>query len=107
MGETKKKGRSRRKSRRVMQHRLSIMAISCVIVMLTAVLMVGSISLNKKNEKYKLQEAKLEALILEEEARAEEIAELEEHVKTNEYVEEVAKDKLGLVYPDELYFESE
>lgn len=112
MGEIKnrengKKSRRARRSKRVMQHRLSVMAISCVIVMLAVVLMFGSISLHKKNEKYKAQEAKLQMQIAEEDERAKEIEELEAYVGTDEYVEDVAKDKLGLVYPDEIIFEAE
>ena len=42
-----------------------------------------------------------------EELRAEEIDELEEYVGTDEYVEDVAKEKLGLVYPNEILFEAE
>ena len=45
---------------------------------------------------------------LEEEERLDkEIDALEEYVGTDEYVEDVAKDKLGLVYPNEILFEAE
>ena len=37
--------------------------------------------------------------------RAEELKEYEKYVKTDEYVEEVAREKLGLVYKDEIIFE--
>ena len=42
-----------------------------------------------------------------EEMRAEEIEELEDYVGTKEYIEDVAKDKLGLVHPNEILFEAE
>ena len=51
--------------------------------------------------------AELEEQIEEEQARAKEIAELEKYVGTDEYVEEVAKEKLGLVYEDEIIFKAE
>lgn len=41
-----------------------------------------------------------------EERRAEEIEELEAYTKTKKYVEDVAKEKLGLVYEDEVIFKS-
>ncbi len=107
MEEKRKKGRGQRRNKEVMQHRFSIIAISCVLVMLTGVLMLNSISLYKKNEKYKVQEAELKEQLLAEEERSKEIDELEEYIFTDEYAEEVAKDKLGLAYPDELYFEAE
>ena len=39
--------------------------------------------------------------------RAEDLKEYEKYTKTAAYVEEVAKDKLGLVYEDEVVFQAE
>lgn len=103
----KRKGRAVRRSNYARYHRVSVLSISGVIIMLIAVLGVGSISLREKNENYKEQEAKLEAQLQEEQARAEEIEELEEYVGTDEYVEDVAKEKLGLIYPNEILFKAE
>jgi cell division protein DivIC len=105
MKKEKKKRVSAR--RRVLEHRLSILLISCVIVILGVTLSVASISLHKKNKAYKTQEAELERQLEEEALRAEEIEELEEYVGTDEYIEDVAKDKLGLVHPNEILFEAE
>ena len=105
MKKTKK--RNVRMRRRVLQHRLSIRLFSGVIVVLAVMLSVASISLHTKNQNYKAQEAELEKQLQAEEARAEEIKELEEYVGTDEYIEDVAKDKLGLVYPNEILFEAE
>lgn len=103
----KAKKRNTRMRRRALEHRLSILLISCVIVVLGITLSVASISLHKKNQNYKVQEAELEKQLEEEELRAEEIDELEEYVGTDEYIEDVAKEKLGLVYPNEILFEAE
>lgn len=103
----KAKKRSARVRRRMLEHRLSILLISCVIVVLGVTLSVASISLHKKNQEYKVQEAELEKQLEEEKLRAEEIDELEEYVGTDEYIEDVAKEKLGLVYPNEILFEAE
>lgn len=54
-----------------------------------------------------MQEVELEKQLEEEALRAEEIEELEGYVGTDEYVEDVAKDKLGLVYPNEILFQAE
>lgn len=100
-----KKGKKRSaRSKENMQHRLSMILVSCVIVILTGMISVASISLQKKNQAYKAQEAELEKQIEAEEARAEEIEEMEDYVGTDEYVEDVAKDKLGLAYPNEILF---
>ena len=42
-----------------------------------------------------------------ENARTEELKELETYTKTKKYAEEVAKDKLGLVYDNEIVFKEE
>lgn len=105
MKKTKKK--NVRLRRRALQHKLSILLISGVVVILGITLWGASISLNAKKQEYKAQEAELEKQLKEEEARSEEINELEEYVGTDEYVEDVAKDKLGLVYPNEILFEAE
>lgn len=105
MKKTRK--RNIRARRRVLEHRLSILLIVCVIVVLGLTLSVASISLHKKNKAYKAQEAELERQLEEERLRAEEIEELEEYVGSDEYIEDVAKDKLGLVHPNEILFEAE
>ena len=105
MEKTKK--RSVRTRRRVLQHKLSILLISGVVLILGVTLSVASVSSRAKNQDLKAQEAELEEQLQAEKAKSEEIDELEEYVGTDEYVEDVAKDKLGLVYPNEILFEAE
>ncbi len=59
---------------------------------------------NQKNYDYKSEEERLKAEISEQEAKKEQLAELEEEMKTLKYVEKVAREKLGLMYPDEIIF---
>ena len=104
MKSTRKRGA---RARRQLQHRGSMILISAVVVILMVTLSVASISLHAKNSTYKEQEAELEAELEKEKSRSEEIDELAEYVGTDEYVEDVAKEKLGLVYPNEIIFEAE
>ena len=67
---------------------------------------VGGIRLRQKNYAYQERENSLMEQIEAEERRAEEIEELEAYTKTKKYVEDVAKEKLGLVYEDEVIFKS-
>ena len=106
MGSTKRKKRKSRAKNYALQHKISVLSISCVIVLLAIILSVASISLREKNDSYKAQETELEAQLKEENARAEEIDALEEYVGTDEYVEDVAKEKLGLVNPNEILFKA-
>ena len=90
-----------------LQHRISVISISCVVVLLAVVLSIGSISMQEKNRAYKAQEAELLEQINNEIAREEEIEELEEYVGSDEYVEDVAKEKLGLINPNEIIFQAQ
>lgn len=42
--------------------------------------------------------------IAEQESRSDSLDEYKKYVKTKKYVEEIAKEKFGLIYPDELVF---
>lgn len=105
-----KRKRVKRKSvraHRTSQHKLSILLITGVLVILGGILAVESISLHKENQNYIAQEIELERQLEVEAVLSEEMDELEEYVGTDEYVEDVAKEKLGLVYPNEILFEAE
>ena len=93
--------RRRRKHR---GNRLGILSISAVVAIMMVSLSVQSNGLKKKLATYEDQVVTLQQQIEAEDARTEEIEELEEYKQTTEYVEEVAKDKLGLVYEDEIIF---
>lgn len=85
----------------------SIVSISAVIVLLVVILFISGISLQEKNRNYKAKEAELMAELEEARIRAKEIEELQEYVGTDTYVEDVAKEKLGLINPNEILFKVE
>lgn len=64
-------------------------------------------SLDIESAKYKKQIGELEKKIEKEEKRSEEIKNYQEYVETKEYIEEVARERLGLVYKDEIIFKAE
>ena len=77
----------------------------CFIVMILLVsLSVQSHGLKEKLNVYAAQKEELQQKIDSETARTDEIKKLEEYKNTKEYVEGIAKDKLGLVYKDEIIF---
>ena len=77
-------------------------AITMVIVSVVLVLCASATSSYAKNEEYKEREIKLQAQLNEERERTKEIEAYKEYTKTDEYVEGIAREKLGLVYPDEI-----
>lgn len=64
-------------------------------------------SLKQRNNEYIVIEQELQEQIDAELARAEEIDELKAYVGTDEYIESVAKEKLGLAYKNEILFRAE
>ncbi len=102
MGDTKRRRPKRHRKRRMQRHKRSVLAVSAVVMLLFAVVSVNSISLKSKEKEYLGQEQDLEQQIEEEKARAEEIEELREYVGTDQYVEDVAREKLGLVHENEI-----
>ncbi len=96
--------------RRRRKKRSNLKAMLCISVV-AALLLIGfthkSQGLIKKNAEYAAKESILRAELEKEKQRAEEIEELQAYMQTDEYVEKVAKDKLGLVYKDEILFRPE
>ena len=102
MKDTRRNSRKRRSRRRTNQHKLSVLVITGVILLMTALVVVGGISLRAKEKSYLAQETELKKQIDEEKARSQEIDDMEAYVGTDEYVVEIAKEKLGLVNENEI-----
>lgn len=79
---------------------------SNIIVFVVAVfcIVVGIYSINLKKQSEELEEKKtnLEEQLASEEQRTKDLEELEKYMQTKKYMEEVARERLGLVYPDEI-----
>ena len=81
---------------------MAIIGITLVVFSLGVVVNVKSASMKKKNLEYQEREAFLQQQYDQETNRAEELKEYQVYVQTKQYIEEVAKQKLGLVKPDEI-----
>ena len=93
--------RSHTKQRRPSPYKRSVLMILSVLCLLSGV---HAVKLHAKNTAYKQQEAELKTQIKSEQARAEEIKEYEQYVQTDDYMKEIAEDKLNLVDPNEIVF---
>lgn len=93
--------------RKKKENRMSMILVTMAILMLLVVVSFKSVELRRKQESYAERIEQLNTQIEGEQQRAEEIAEYEKYTKTKKYVEEVAKDKLGLIYDGEIIFKSE
>lgn len=89
------------------QNRFSMFLVSVVVLMILIAVSVRSMELQKKLDTYTARQEQLEKQIEAEEQRTKEIEEYRKYTQTKKYAEEVAKDKLGLVYEDEILFKQE
>ncbi len=81
---------------------MTVTVLALVIIM--AVVGFHSISLRPKEAQYAAREQELLQLMEQEEKRTEELKQFETYTKTKKYAEEVARDKLGFVYDNEIIF---
>lgn len=89
------------------QNRTGMLLVTTVVVMMLIVVTVKGIELTEKRAAYMAKEEALMQQIEAEQARTEEIKEYEKYTQTKKYVEEIAKNKLGLVYEGEIIFKDE
>lgn len=97
---------ARRKQRKKRDGKIGILLISFMVLCLSAVIAYKGQELKIKNEAYIAKETALIGQIQAEEERTEELRERSKYVKTKKYIEEVAREKLGLIYEDEIIFKA-
>lgn len=84
-----------------------MIAIVLVVLVLLGWLMSKTNDLQERLAVYDAKAATLQEEIEEEQARTEEIDKLKRYMQTDEYAEEVAREKLGLVKDNETVFKKE
>lgn len=92
----------RKKHRKNWNSRLPLLGITLVVGVLAFAVGIRSQSLREKEQTYLMREDTLNRQIEQESERTEELDERKVYVKTKQYIEEVAREKLGLVDPDEI-----
>lgn len=100
-----KMGKVRRKTRHRdsrWANRMTLFGATFVVLLLAVVVHIRGNELKEKNMEYYDKEIILESQVAEESKEAEELAQEQIYVQTKEYIEKMAKEKLGLVYPDEI-----
>lgn len=85
----------------------TVLGIIILCLVLCGTVTYKKIVLKKQSVAYAAQIEQLEKEEQEQEERKEELKSFEEYVKTDEYIEEIARDKLGLVNEGEIVFEPE
>ena len=85
---------------------MAMVLVTMVVLVMMLVVAVNNHQLKTKLATYQHREEALREQIAQEEKRTEEIREFEKYTKTKKYIEEVAREKLGLVYEDEILIQS-
>lgn len=98
----RKTRRTVRKKRERLSSRMSLMGIIFVVISLAVVVNFRGAALREKDLAYQIREENLNRRLEEEKERARKLEEERIYVQTKEYIEKVAKEKLGLVNPDEI-----
>lgn len=104
MSETRK---SVRKKKERLGNRMALVGITFVVISLAVVVNFRGASLREKDLAYQIKEENLARQVEEEKERAAKLEEERIYVQTKEYIEKVAKEKLGLVNPDEILLKPE
>lgn len=96
-------GRRRRKN----NNRAGKICISMIVIAFVTVMSVQIVKIYQKDQEYMEKQAQLEAELSDEEERKAELTEYEAYTKSQQYVEDVAKSKLGMAYENEIIFKEE
>ncbi|MCR5254747.1 MAG: septum formation initiator family protein [Acetatifactor sp.] len=89
------------------QNRVSMFLVTLVVGILLIVVSVRKAGLKDQLEGLQHRKDQLDAEITAEEQRSLDIEEYRKYTQTDAYKEEIARDKLGLVYPDEIIIKKE
>ncbi len=81
--------------------------IALVVLALFVVFFFKERDLNAKKMELELKKQEKTAALKEEKERTRELENRKAYMQTTKYIEELARKKLGLVYPDEIIFKEE
>ncbi len=88
-------------------NRAGKICISMILIVFVIAMSVQIVKIYQKDQELIETQAEREAQLEEETARQQELEEYEAYTQTNEYIEDVAKSKLGLAYDNEIIFKEE
>ena len=94
--------RTKRKKKERLGNRLALVGITFVVLSMAVVVNMRSASLKQRDLEYQMKEESLRNQLAQEEQRAAKLEEERVYVQTKQYIEKVAKQKLGLVKPGEI-----
>lgn len=97
----------KKRKKRMNQNGIAMLSITFVVGVLFIAMMTMSLNLQQQISDCKTEMKEVQSQIDEENERTKEIDETKERMDTDEYVAEVAREKLGLVKNNEIVFKEE
>ena len=102
-----KQGKQERLKKQRRSNIIAMLAAIAVVFVLSIIVLNGRKEFALRNQEYESKRVELMQQIEQEESRSLANEEYRKYVKTKKYVEDMAKNKFGLLYPDEIIFRSE
>lgn len=93
-------------NRKKRRHKSGMGFVIITVLVLFSIITYKRVELDAKDSSLKAEKAKLEKQLSDANEDTEDIEKYREYVNSDEYVENQARAKLGLVYPDEIIFEA-
>ena len=93
--------------RKKLKRRAGLKTIAVMVLIICGIVTYSRTKLDQEAVELAKQVESLNRQIDEEDARTAELEEQRTYVQTKKYIEDMAREKLGLVYPDEIIFEEE
>ena len=97
----------KKRKKRNSQNKIAMLSITFVVAVLFIAMMTKSLKLQQQISDFRTEIKAVESQMEEEKERTKEIDEIKERMDTDEYVAEVAREKLGLVKDNEIVFKEE
>ena len=94
-------------SRKRQKRKSGLKIIAIAVLILCAVVTYSRVALEEERRALEKQYAELSEQLLKEQERSDLLMERERYMQTLRYIEETAREKLGLVYADEIIFRPE
>lgn len=88
-------------------NRTGRLCITCIVFIFAIVMSIQIVKVYEKDQSYLSRQQDLEQQLSDEQDRQKELEDYEAYTKSQQYVEDVAKSKLGLLYENEVVFKEE
>ena len=98
-------GRYRKRKKKV--NRMGKLCVSGIVFMFLIVMSIQIVKLYKEDQTYIAKEKELNEQLEDATEEQQQLADYEQYTQSQQYIEEVAKSKLGLVYNNEIVFKEQ